>query len=74
MRNSWVSNRHANESQKDDQSYIVVARPNESIIAQIAANVCRDDLAVDAVAGNKIFVHSGSAACDRSAASISRLP
>jgi hypothetical protein len=41
---------------------LVDAGSDERIVAQVAADVSRDDLSVDAVPGNKVFVLTHSAA------------
>ena len=41
-------------------SYLVVAGPHKGIVTQVAADVGRDDFAVDAIAGNKILIHTST--------------
>lgn len=53
-------------------SYLIVSRPHQGIVTQVAANVSRDDFAIDAVARNKVLIHtSTSARCRRT--SVTRL-
>lgn len=42
-----------------DHTYLVRARPHQSIVPQIPANVGRDNLAVDAIARHKVLVLTG---------------
>jgi hypothetical protein len=46
---------------------LVVAGPHEGIVAQVAADVGGDDLAVDAIAGDKVLVLAGGGRGDRRA-------
>lgn len=39
-------------------SYLVMPRPYKGIVAQVSANVGRDDLTVNAIAGNEVLVLS----------------
>lgn len=39
--------------------YLVSARPNQGVISQITANIGRDDLSVDAIPRDEIFVLPG---------------
>ena len=38
------------------KTHLVVTRPHQGIIAQVAADVGRDDLAIDAITGDEVLV------------------
>ena len=42
------------------RAHLVVTGPHQGIVAQVAANVGGDDFAIDAVSGDKVFVHAGA--------------
>lgn len=41
-------------------AYLVVARTHEGVVTKVAADVGRDDLTIDAIARDKVFVLSST--------------
>lgn len=39
-------------------AYLIMARSHQSIIAQVAANISRDDFTIDAITGHEVLVHA----------------
>lgn len=56
-----VAGRESSEFRVRGISYIVMSRSDEGIVAQVATNVGRNNLAIDAVPRNKVLVHTSCA-------------
>lgn len=54
----WDGGVVSGQRRQNCAAYLVVSRPHQSIIAQVAADVGRDDFTVDAITRDKVFVLS----------------